>query len=247
MTTRIDSKLAKQTAIVAAILLLAVLLFLGNFANAVPQGAGISVVSTENSSLRPADLHAAQGGSFTTLTINVTSQTSKWKAYVGNVTGRITLDNLNNKTIYDWAVTNVQGEVYVSRNQSITFGSLACANRANITAEDTILGINSSSDDSINRTFSTTIHRSFVIGGTGTISNSTCYAIATWVNDTVQTASENAAFQEVILSDGRNLVYTTLLENDRLGFDASTYDFQLIAPDIPDETVTTYYFYAELG
>jgi len=214
---------------------------------AAPQGASITYNSTENATTRSPDSHTAAGGSFTTLILNVTSQTSKWKAYVGNVTGKLTLDNSANKTIYDWALSAVQGEIYVSRNNSINMTALACANRGNITTEDTTLSINSSSDDSINKTFIQQIHKSFVIGGVGTISNSSCFSIATYVNDAAQPADENATFQEVALSDGQNLVFTTLINDDKAGFDLSTYDFQLIVPDNPTETSNTYYFYAELG
>ena len=214
---------------------------------AAPQGATITYNLTENATVRSPDSHTAAGGSFTTLILNVTSQTSKWKAYVGNVTGKLTLDNSNNKSIYEWALTNVQGEVYVSRNSSINFTALACSNRGNITSEETLLNINSSSDDSINKTFTQQIHRSFVIGGTGTISNSSCYAIATYVNDAAQPADESATFQEILLSDGRNLIYTSLINDNRPGFDSGTYDFQMILPDDPGVASTSYYFYAELG
>ena len=137
--------------------------------------------------------------------------------------------------------------MYVSRNDSLNFSSLACANDGNISSEENFLNINSSSDDSITNTFDQTVHKSFVIGGTGTISNSSCYAIATYVNDTSQPADENATFQEILLSDGRNLVFVAILEDDEQGFDLSSYDFQLISPDDPGLTSTTYYFYAELG
>lgn len=214
---------------------------------AAPQGVTITYNYTEEAPIRPADSHIAKGGSFTTLVLNVTSQTSKWKAYVGNVTGKLTLDNSQGNTIYDWALTVVQGEVYVSRNNSVNFTSLSCATPANILAEEAFLNINSSVDDSINKTFRQKIHKSFVVGGTGTIQNSTCYAIATYVNDTAQPASENATFQEILLSDGKNLVFVTLLENHKLGFDIGIYDFQIIVPDDPSLASTPYYFYAELG
>jgi hypothetical protein len=215
--------------------------------SALPQGVSIIYNSTENAPTRPADSQTAAGGSFTTLTLNVTSQTSKWKAYVGNVTGKLTLDNSNNKTIYDWALTLVQGEVYVSRNDSINFASVACANTTQINSEESTLGINSSSSDSINGTFRQRIHRSFVIGGTGLIANSTCYSIATYINDASQSSSENTVFQEVVMSDGSHLVFVTILEDSQSGFDLGTYDFQMIVPDNPTEVSNTYYFYAELG
>lgn len=214
---------------------------------AAPQGATITYNYTENATTQPADSHTAAGGSFTILLLNVTSQTSKWKAYLGNVTGKLTLDNSNSMTIYDWALTVVQGEVYVSRNNSITFSSLACANRGNITAEDTYMNINSSSDDSINRTFNQSIHRPFVIGGTGTIQNSTCPAIATYINDASQPATENATFQEIFMFDGRNPVFVALLNDNKVGYDQGIYDFQIIVPENPIGASTPYYFYAELG
>jgi hypothetical protein len=226
---------------------LSVFILFTSLAIAVPQGAQITSSSTENASLRSADSHVAQGGSFTTLLLNVTSQTNKWKAYVGNVTGKITLDNSRNSTIYDWTMSVVQGEVYVSRNNSVSFGSIGCADATNITQEQAYLGINASSDDSINNTFRLRIHRSFISGGTGLIANSTCFAVATFINDASQAPSESATFQEVLLSDGRNVVYAALLENKLQGFDLSNYDFQMIVPDDPTATSTTYYFYAELG
>lgn len=238
----------KANIILLLLIILAIIIFTNKtFVLAAPQGAAITFNNTENATTRPADLHTAAGGSFTTLLLNVTSQTSKWKAYLGNVTGKLTLDNSNNKTIYDWALTIVQGEVYVSRNNSITFSSLACANRGNITSEDTYMNINSSSDDSINKTFNQSIHRSFVIGGTGTIQNSTCPAIATYVNDSNQPATENATFQEIFMSDGRSPVFVALINDNRIGYDQGLYDFQIIVPENPTGTLTPYYFYAELG
>jgi len=235
-----------QAFMIAAVLF-AVIASVAHPGFAEPQGVSITSSVTENASVRSPASSAAQGGSFTTLVLNVTSQTSKWKAYVGNVTGKMTLDNSLNQTIYDWSLSIVQGEVYVSRNNSVTFTSLACANAANITAEHTALGINATSDDSINNTFRQSVHRSFIVGGTGLVANSSCSAIATYINDAAQTPSESADFQEILMSDGRNVVYVTLLENNAAGFDNSQYDFQAIVPDDPTATTTTYYFYAELG
>ncbi|MBW2990752.1 hypothetical protein KY348_03540 [Candidatus Woesearchaeota archaeon] len=237
---------------VSIIFLLILILTFAFFVNkslvlAAPQGATITSNQTETASVRTADSHTAAGGSFTTLLLNVTSQTSKWKAYVGNISGKMTLDNSNNFTIYDWTLTTVQGEVYVSRNDSVNFSSVVCADAGDISSEETLLNINSSSDDSISNTFNESTHKSFVIGGTGTVDNSTCYAIATYVNDTSQAPGEDASFQEILMFDGTNMVFITILENNQQGFDLANYDFQIIVPDDPTETSTTYYFYAELG
>jgi len=214
---------------------------------ALPQGATITSSSTEEASTNPPASHTAKGGSFTTLVLNVTSQTSSWKAYVGNVTGKLTLDDSNNKTIYDWELSTMQGEVYVSRNDSVNFSSLVCAIEADIISEQTALNINTNDTDSINKTFNQSTHKSFVTGGTGTITASTCLAIATYVNDQAQTVDENADFQEVLLHDGTDMVYVSLLEDATQGFDDTNYDFQIIVPDNPGSTTNTYYFYVELG
>jgi hypothetical protein len=114
--------LRKVNLIFLVIMMLAIILSVNKtLVLAAPQGASITYNYTENATIRPADSHTAAGGSFTTLVLNITSQTSKWKAYVGNVSGKLTLDNSRNMTIYDWALTSVQGEVYVSRNNSINF------------------------------------------------------------------------------------------------------------------------------
>jgi hypothetical protein len=248
MTT--DSQMAiKEKAAFALVVTFLVLLFSASFlfVESAPQGVVVLYNNTENASYRPAESHTAAGGSFTTLVLNVTSQTSKWKAYVGNVSGKLTLDNSNNMTIYDWTLTTVQGEVYVSRNNSISFGSLMCANSTHISNEESNLSINSTSDDSINRTFSQKAHKSFVIGGAGAVANSTCYSISTYIGDTSQSASESAVFQEVLMSDGTSMVYVSILEDSKVGFDNSFFDFQMIVPDNPTEVSNAYYFYAELG
>jgi len=244
-----NSTARKEKAIFALAVVLVAIMFSASvlFVESAPQGVIVLYNNTENGSSTPAAAHTAAGGSFTTLVLNVTSQTSKWKAYVGNVSGKLTLDNSNNMTIYDWTLTTVQGEVYVSRNDSVNFTSLACANSTHISSEETALSINSTSDDSINRTFSQKAHKSFVIGGTGVVANSTCYSISTYIGDVSQAASESSVFQEVIMSDGSSVVYVSILEDAKVGFDNSFYDFQMIVPDNPTEVSNTYYFYAELG
>ena len=170
------------------------------------------------------------------------------KAFVGNITGKLTLDDSTSSTIYDWDLTTITGEVYATRSSSITWANVACADNTVLNAEETSINFNDAKVDSINNTFNETIHKEFMVAGT-TITNSTCRAIATYVNDEAQTVDENADFQEVLLDDNSNLIYAGLLEQDATGYDGnSTFDFQIIVPD--DETSgvdTTYYFYAELG
>lgn len=203
--------------------------------------------TTETAAPKPAAYLNTSGGSFTTLVLNATGQNYKWKAYVGNATGKLSLDDQTNMSIYDWRLSTISGNVFVSRNESIDWTNMTCANRTIIESEDSYLKLNSTRSDSINQTFNNTVHKSFY-AASNLIQNSTCPAIATYVNDTAQTVNESAKFQEILLQDLQgNLVYTTILEDSILGFDNSLYDFQMIVAE--DETkaeATRYYFYLEL-
>lgn len=192
------------------------------------------------------------GGYITTLTLDALQQNFRWKAYVGNVSGRYILEDANGYSIYEWDMSlNTEGKVFISRNGTVDWTNISCANRSSsILNEDSDLGMGIGSD-SINSTFNDTKHKTFNVAGKP-IANSTCPAIATYVNDTSQTFSEAAVFQEVLLADSAgngNLIYTTIMEQDVQGYDnSSTFDFQVIIAD--DETasvITNYYFYVELG
>lgn len=229
-------------------LIILMIIILTSIAFAVPEGVNIVSNSTEIPTENPGASVTTAGGSFTTLVLNGTFQNPRWKAYVGNISGALTLDDGGASTIYDWDLTVITGEVYASRSNSVTWSNLDCADNATLNAEEATLNFDSGKIDSINNTFNTTTHAGFMVAGQ-TITNSNCRAIATYVNDARQTVDENADFQIVLLDDDSELVYASILEQDQTGYDgSSTYDFQLILPD--DETSgvdTTYYFYAELG
>jgi hypothetical protein len=213
-----------------------------------PNGVAIVNNSTAtNTPLAAASITTA-GGTFTTLVLNATTQTLRWKAYVGNVTGTITLDDALNATIYDWNPVTIAGEVYASRNNSVSWSSIGCANNTTVVTEQNQLNITTTKADSINSTFNQTVHRRFYVGTT-LVTNSTCRSIATYVNSSRQQANENATFQEVLLQDSSNrFVYTTLLENDAQGYNNGAFDFQLIVAESDvTPTPSTYYFWAEIS
>lgn len=213
-----------------------------------PTGANVTFNTTEEPLPSAAASLTTEGGSFTKLVLNGSFQTQKWKAYVGNVTGIITLDDANSQTIYDWNLATIAGEVYVTRNGSMSWTGVSCGIQSTIDGEETFLNINASSDDSINSTFNETTHKEFWVGTTQ-IASSTCRSLITYVNDTKQGIDENAPFQEVLLRDeNNNPVYVTMLEDETAGYDLGSYDFQMIVPE--DETAgtpTTYYFYVEIS
>lgn len=220
-------------------------------ANATPEGATISGTPTVDSGPnKTAGTRTDDGGRIITLTLNLEQQTDAWKAYVGNVTGKYVLQNSNNFSIYEWpSGTSITGEVYASRNNSVNFtgGAISCANNSEMVTEQTALGLSNSITYNINNTFNSTNHSAFSAGAGNSLAENSCRSIALWVNDTIQTPSSSAVSQEVALHDGNVLVYASIIDNDRTGFDNTTiYDFQAIVAENASSTGTPYYFYLEL-
>jgi hypothetical protein len=238
--------LAKNLSTIILLFILGLTLF--SSVAALPVGPTIIYNSTTNATVRPAAAITTAGGTFTTLVLNTTAQTYRWKAYVGNVSGKLTLADATNKSIFDWSVTSVTGEVYATRSSTaIDWATIGCADSALIDAEDVYMNMSMASPDTINRTFNNTVHKTFFVG-TSRIQNSTCRAIATYVNGVPQTPTENAVFQEILLKDASsNLIYTTLVNSSTIGYNNQRYDFQMIlAENEYHATPTNYYLYVEL-
>jgi hypothetical protein len=237
--------------VLASFLVIVISLLIGtSFVNLVSgEPGGVNIVSnfTEQPNATPATSLTTAGGTFTTLVLNGSFQNPRWKAYVGNISGVLTLDNTGGYTIFNWNLSTITGEIYVTRNSTINWPSINCTTQAKIAAEQQFLSMNDSSVDSINKTFNYTIHKSFYVSTTN-IPQSTCRSLATYVNDARQTMNINAVFQEVLLADtNTNIIYTTLIEDNTIGFDSGRYDFQMIVPEDETKTTpTTYYFFAEL-
>jgi len=228
-------------------IILSLILSIGFLTLADPNGVTIVSNQTETPTPQSAASLTTAGGSFTTLILNATTQTLTWKAYVGNITGSLTLDDASNFSIYDWDLTTISGEVYASRNSTIDWSSIRCLQDSLLATEETQLNITTTKVDSINQTFNDTIHSSFYVGTT-LIQNSTCRSVATYINDTAQAQNESADFQEVMLDDTSRVVYATLLESDVEGYSLETFDFQMIVAENPTVTASsTYYFWAELS
>ena len=231
------------------ILLALVTLFLLSvqLAAATPTGGNITYNSTETVTPASAGTSTTAGGSFTTLVLNATTQTPRWKAYVGNVTGRFTLQNAQNATLYDWGTAYTGGQVYSSLSGSVDWSSIGCVQNSSLAAAQPALNFSTTAVASINWTFNRTIHKGFWIGTTH-ILNDTCRAIATYLNSTNQSVSDNAKFQETLLQDAsQSLVYAALIDKATAGFNNQPYDFQMIVPEDPYATLPhTYYFWVEL-
>jgi len=231
----------------------------GNTTKGVTPGAIVN--STVNSTISP-------GGYIFTASLTSLQQNTRWKAYVGNVTGTLTLDDASDNTLFQWSLTAISGEVYATRAAStVNWTGINCTwrgegvsryNESNRTVEEkeNLALSHTSKDDNITTTFRYANHSSLVVGAK-TIGKNECFALQTWQRDRAQTFSDsdNANFTQVILYDGTNttngnVVYETKTENDKTGYRTdSTYDFQILLPEngaVGFSSSTPYYFYVEL-
>ncbi|RME52107.1 hypothetical protein D6783_05840 [Candidatus Woesearchaeota archaeon] len=244
--TKEQEKIKKRRSAIAAILFFT--LVLGTTYVLAAPTAPVSITN-DGSSRRdlsgiPDQSVEAQAGNVTALTIDALSVTRFWQGFYGNITGTITLDDANNNTMYNWSIATPQGEVYATRNSSVSFTSVSCANAGNITAEGTAIGQTGSEADYISNTFNQQSHPQFSVGTT-TITANTCNSTNTYVND----AAQSSNFYEVLLTDSAGVfIYATIIDADTTGFDGGTYDFQmLVGEDGTDSATTPYYFYVELN
>jgi len=214
-----------------------------------PASPAISYLSNSTAATVSSNRSTDVKGTITVLTMSVNQQDYKWKAYVGNISGGLALDDANAKSIYDWTMTSVSGQIYATRSSSVNWANVSCVNDSIVNAEQGGLGMGSTDRDNINNTFNYTIHKSFLVG-TKNISNSTCKSTATYINDTAQVMSATAKFQEILLRDeiSSSLIFTGLIDDNSPAYDGkSTYDFQIIVAENESATIPTlYYFYAEL-
>ncbi|MFH0978188.1 MAG: hypothetical protein V1837_02690 [Candidatus Woesearchaeota archaeon] len=198
---------------------------------------------------------AAEAGNVTELDIDANIITKTWQGYYGNISGVITLDDAQNKTMYNWIDANPQGEIFSTNSTSVSWADVFCfnmdpdlPNEGNLTTFESYIGVPGSAMDGINETFKTKDHSAFQIGSR-TINADSCWSVKTYVNDAVQASSN---FIEVMLvdNDSREAVFATILNNSVTGFDAKPHDFQMLVPvagghAIP-ATLDTFYFYVEL-
>lgn len=230
-----------------AVLLLAFVVVAAPFAYAaVTSPVSLTEGPSERRSLTglPTQNVSAQGGNVTQVNIDVLTITKNWQGYYGNITGEITLDDASNNTFYNWTLTNVNGEVYATRNESADFTTVDCTSGAEISAEETYLGHISSDGDSVTNTFSQNYASTIQVGAVTTSAN--CNATTLYTNS-AKTAND---FWEVLLADDAgSIIYTAIIDEDTAGFDGSTYDFQLLVGEnehAGSEGSTPYYIFVEI-
>ncbi|OIO61816.1 hypothetical protein COY26_04330 [Candidatus Woesearchaeota archaeon CG_4_10_14_0_2_um_filter_33_10] len=226
-------------------------------AYAVPVGPTITEVSnTTKTAANPTMLNSTHngtaegkaGGYIFTINLSSDQQDTRWKAYVGNVSGKLVLAGADNYAIYDWTLTSsLTGEIYATRASStITWGNVNCSNLTQIESENTAMS-HTNANDNITATFPTQDNNGFELAG-GTIIPNDCYTTNLYVDGA---PPGDHSFEEVLLHDGTNMIYTSIIEDDHDAYMNSNepYDFQMIVPEIGIgswQSSTAYYFYVEL-
>ena len=218
-------------------LLLMVLLSLG-LATAAPSGASITPGVTDTRPIIPLGLIDTQGGNYTPLNLSGETQTLAWQGFFGNVSGNVTLSDVNNNTLYSWQALNLSSaKIFASRSSIISWQSIAAQN--NCSVDQNLTGTLS---DRVNLTFVPSANVEMQVGDVTIAANSTC---AAWTY--VDSKAQSSVFQELILTDGISTVYAAFMNQSTSGFDSSTHDFQMIIPETQTRSTSTYYFYAEFS
>jgi hypothetical protein len=206
----------------------------------------VSVANETKISTTSAAFFNISGGYIAALNLTASSQNVRWKAFVGWVNGKFTLDDQGGATIYDWTLTISTGRVYSTRSSStITWASIACANRTtNLKTEEINMFHTNNSGDNITKTFQMGTHNPFWVAGHSFSANQ-CPTLNTYIGN----VSQDSDFEEMALYDSTSIIYATILENDLAGYDGQTYDFQMLVPENGSQGftgATPYYLYVEL-
>lgn len=205
--------------------------------------------------------------------IDKTQQTPRWKAYVGSITGELALGD-GEYSIFNWDLDVVTGEIYATRfNGSAPssdwpqgtsshglprWNKMECATSEQLANETTNLNHNYALDvDALNRTFNNSYNFLDFSVVSRNINTTDCYGTFlnyNGTNDNSVTGEEG--WQQVVLTDGSDgvtgdLMYSSLLKNQGLGFNTQTYDYQILLPengDMSSQDIASepYYFYIEL-
>ncbi len=189
------------------------------------------------------------GGNISTFNLSATVQNTRWKAFVGNMTGSFTLDDASGSTIFDWTLSTITGRIYATRNSgSINWSGITCSNTTLMEQENGWLS-HTSIIDNITATFDESDHDTLNVGPV-TLQSDTCPTLSTYVDNSSQEQGADV-FEEMVIIDNTNkTVYATILEADEGGYDGELYDFQMLVPENGSAAWTSsigYYIYVELG
>lgn len=235
-----------------------------------PFGANFSEVSSQRAPVDAPQSHEAIAGNVTEINIQGFSTTQSWQGYFGNISGTIQLADANDNALYNWSLASPQGEIYASINDSIDWTNIQCLNFSatgtyaddtsnaggtsqfgtNLTQLESAYGIDWDDVDGVNETFTllgASSHDTFYANNLEFL-DSECHTTRLFTD---LGTSEAGKFEEVLLYEptSQSVVFTSLIDEDVLGFDDRTHDFQMLVLEdghATDTSTTTYYFYVEL-
>ncbi|MBS3110441.1 hypothetical protein J4227_07980 [Candidatus Woesearchaeota archaeon] len=232
-------------------------LMIGTVIAATPEGPTVTLVGNTTRSASGSSIvnytggtgQNTSGGYIFGINLAALQTNARWKAYYGNVTGTLTLDDAAGNTIYNWPLptSSLTGYVYATRAAgSVTWASVACATVPQIETENFAINHSANPNDNITATFNSTLHTAFTVAGT---SLSNCRSTSTFKNDSRQTQTSADDFQEIVIHDGTNVIYGTNIETNVWSYNNGTADFQILVPEnglaAPSGSIA-YYFYVEL-
>ena len=253
--------------------LILALLILANIATVLavqPFGANYTQISSERAAPDSAESVQALAGNVTEININGVTITQSWQGYFGNVTGTIQLADGSDNQMYNWSLASPQGEIYSSTSSSIDWSNIQCLNYTssgsyldesgnggttsqhgtNLTQLEALFNIEIDDVDGIDETFNLLgagTHDAFY---TSNLEFTEGECQSTRLFSSIG-AGENDKFEEVLLYEPvtQSVIFTSLLDEDVLGFDGRTHDFEMLVAEDGHGTntaTTTYYFYVEL-
>jgi len=227
--------------LLASLIFLILNLFVANAVE--PFGAGVNSETPERAAPDSPQGVEASAGNVTELNINGYSLTQAWQGYFGEVTGTIMLADAGSSPLYNWSLASPRGEVYASTSNDVAWEGISCFNLTqNGAALETTFGISSEDSDGLDETFSLNDHQSFFTNSKE-FEEGQCNNVKLFGNGGVP------IFDEVLLTDGINPVFTSILRNNEAGFDGAPHDFEMLVLENGHGTntkSTTYYFYVEL-
>lgn len=234
-----------------------------------PFGAQTNVIGSETAPEDSPQGIPAIAGNVTQLDVFGFSTTQSWQGYFGNVTGTIQLADASDNIMYNWSLASPQGEIYASTSNSIEWNYLQCLNftadgshsddtsqaggtslyGTNLTQLESSFGIISDDVDGIDETFS-------LLGSGHDLfySNNLEFSEGECQNTRIFSdsgAGEDGKYEEALLYEPttQSVVFASILDEDILGFDGASHDFEMLVLEDghgTDTDTTTYYFYVEL-
>jgi hypothetical protein len=235
-----------------------------------PFGANYTLINSTRATPDAAQSIPALAGNVTEININGFTSTQSWQGYFGNVSGTIQLADAGDNAMYNWSLASPQGEIYASTSNSITWANVQCLNYTsagtytgesgnggttsqygtNLTQLEGLFNIAFDDVDGVNETFNLIgvgTHNLFYTNNLE-FSEGECQSTRVFSNIG---SGEDDKFEEVLLYEPatQSVIFTSLLNEDTLGFDGRAHDFEMLVAEDGHETdtsTTPYYFYVEL-